>query len=395
MFCSYLRGKAFRYEYEDDVRRVVETEEYELFTDTPSRTRFPRGFFWDSGFHNLIIQEWDWELSMNILWSWIQLIDADGWVGREQMPGSESRRNVPIHLRIQNPKYANPPTMLLPIMKFLERAKEANLKAQVFVKALYPHIKRNIDWFLKTQVGTNDLVLKESGSLFRWRGRSKHYTLTSGLDDYPRDTEANDQELHVDLACWMVMACRCISELAEYNEQWDDHYDYWEMAENTLISIEEFHWNETRGYYQDLTVRNGELCFVDHLGYVSIMPLILGLIPNKKREKRVLTEVKEKLLTDFGVGSLWKEDPFYRECDQYWTGPIWINMNYLLVQSLRKKGYREEANMIGDKVIQNMAKVYQETGFVWEQYSEVDGRGDRSHPFTGWSSLVVLMMKGS
>ena len=389
----YMRGKAFRYDTLNGVRQVVETEEFELFTDTPSRTKFPRGFYWDSGFHNLVIQEWDWELSMDIVWSWIQLIDADGWIGREQMPGPESRENVPVQLRIQNPKYANPPTMLLPLMKFLERAKEGNMKARKFINTCYPHIKRNIEWFLRTQYGTNQVVLKEGGSLFRWRGRSKHYTLTSGLDDYPRDEEPNDQELHVDLACWMVMTFRCLSELAEFIEIWDDYYEYWERAENTLVSIEKHHWNETRGYYQDLAMRNGKLCFVDHFGYVSIMPLILGIMRNTERESILWQQVETKLLTDYGVGSLWKEDSFYRKGDQYWTGPIWINMNYMLVQSLKEKGYRKEAQLISQRVISNMARVYKETGYVWEQYSEVVGEGQRSHPFTGWSSLVLLMMK--
>jgi mannosyl-oligosaccharide glucosidase len=35
---------------------------------------------------------------------------------------------------------------------------------------------------------------------------------------------------------------------------------------------------------------------------------------------------------------------------------------------------------------------YKRTGFVWEQYSAFDGQGKRSHPFTGWTSTVLLIM---
>ena len=38
----------------------------------------------------------------------------------------------------------------------------------------------------------------------------------------------------------------------------------------------------------------------------------------------------------YGIRSLSVSDPFYDKGDKYWTGPIWINLNYLIVSSLKK-----------------------------------------------------------
>ena len=43
-------------------------------------------------------------------------------------------------------------------------------------------------------------------------------------------------------------------------------------------------------------------------------------------------------------------------------------------------------------IVQNVVKEYRRTGFLWEHYNCDDGRGHGTHPFTGWTSLVALIM---
>lgn len=76
------------------------TEPRALLTATPSRSFFPRGFYWDEGFHLKHIGQWDNDLSLEILKDWIDLIDDDGWVAREQILGEEARSKVMIIDRI-------------------------------------------------------------------------------------------------------------------------------------------------------------------------------------------------------------------------------------------------------------------------------------------------------
>ena len=56
--------------------------------------------------------------------------------------------------------------------------------------------------------------------------------------------------------------------------------------------------------------------------------------------------------------------------------------------------YQEQARKVYTElrtnIIDNVFNEYERTGYVWEQYNALTGEGRRSHPFTGWTSLVTL-----
>jgi len=54
-----------------------------MFTMTPSRNYFIRGFLWDEGFHNLILSKYDLELTIKIQDDWFDTLFEDGWIPRE------------------------------------------------------------------------------------------------------------------------------------------------------------------------------------------------------------------------------------------------------------------------------------------------------------------------
>lgn len=42
-----------------------------LLSGSPSRTTFPRGFLWDEGFHQLIVNRWNQNITMRVLADWM------------------------------------------------------------------------------------------------------------------------------------------------------------------------------------------------------------------------------------------------------------------------------------------------------------------------------------
>ena len=78
---------------------------------------------------------------------------------------------------------------------------------------------------------------------------------------------------------------------------------------------------------------------VCHKGYISIFPLLLGLVPADSPHLGALLDMMSDpahIWSDFGLRSLSKLDSYYSTGENYWRGPIWVNMNYLALSSLYK-----------------------------------------------------------
>ncbi len=221
---------------EDAMKRatITNTQPMSLLSHTPSRPVFPRGFLWDEGFHLLPVIEWDLDLAVSVLRSWLNLVDDDGWIAREQILGPEARSRVPGEFQVQYPHFANPPTLslLFPILTAKLYAADAyaghpsrylssSNEASTMLRELYPLLSRHYQWFRRTQAGNfTDAYSRPEDAIpgegFRWRGRTPMHTFTSGLDDYPRANPPHPGELHVDALAWVGASAQALQQVASY-----------------------------------------------------------------------------------------------------------------------------------------------------------------------------------
>ncbi|KAF8936813.1 Processing alpha glucosidase I [Haplosporangium gracile] len=415
-----------------------------LFSAVPSRSFFPRGFYWDEGFHQTLLGQWDNDLSLEVIKSWYDRQDSNGWIQREQILGEEARSRVPEQFQIQYPEHANPPTLLYAISGYLDRlsnftntfsvgafgnaaqtqfssdfaegehdvlnARLADTDlAKQYLAELYPKLRINYEWMRRTMQGGIREYGRTSHSRvegYRWRGRTKSHTLTSGLDDYPRAELPSVAELHVDLLSWIGFMSRNLQRIANIVGEEDDAEEF-EGHYNAIVNnVEDLHWNEEQKAYCDVTVDEmDESVQVCHKGYVTLFPVLLGIIsPESKNLDHILDLMHDpnELWTPYGLRSLSASDERFGTGENYWKGPIWINVNYLALHALKthyvdKGPYREKAakiyNELRDNLIKNIYSEYERTGYVWEQYNDKTGHGQRSHPFTGWTAMIVLIMQ--
>ncbi|XP_015170821.1 mannosyl-oligosaccharide glucosidase GCS1 isoform X3 [Solanum tuberosum] len=316
----------------------------ELYTAVPSRPFFPRGFLWDEGFHQLLIWRWDVYISLDIIGHWLDLMNIDGWIPRELILGAEALSKVPEEFVLQHPTNGNPPTLFLALRDLISKLKKEKFAAteardiSVFLDRAFVRLEAWFKWFNTTQAG------KEMGSYY-WHGRDtattrelNPKTLSSGLDDYPRASHPSEDERHVDLRCWMHLAADSMHSIAELLKMDKDIKKEYSSTAKLLSDFEllnKMHLDTANGAYCDygnhtekvqLTwkiVETGSnyprrefvrevlekpvLQLVPHLGYVSLFPFILRLIPPDSQilESQLdLISNKSILWTDFGLRSL-------------------------------------------------------------------------------------------
>ncbi|PLN83537.1 glycoside hydrolase [Aspergillus taichungensis] len=403
----------------------------DLFTSVPSRPFFPRGFLWDEGFHLIPVVDYDTSLALEIVKSWVSLMDEDGWIAREQILGAEARSKVPPEFTVQYPHYANPPTLFIILEAFIDKldakknisteevggdaldslrsgyVQEKEL-GEAYIRSIYPLLKRHYFWYRRTQHGDVKSYDREAFSTreaYRWRGRSIQHILTSGIDDYPRAQPPHPGELHVDLISWMGMMTRALRRIAEAVGETEDVEELKVYETAIARNIEDLHWDDEAQTYCDATIDEfEESVHVCHKGYISLMPFLTGMLgPDSPRLKAILDLIAdpEELWSDYGIRSLSKKDEFYGTAENYWRSPIWVNINYLVLKGLydlalqsgpHQEQAREMYSKLRTNLVENVFQNWKETGFAWEQYNPDTGKGQRTQHFTGWTSMVVKIM---
>lgn len=373
---------------------------HELLTTTPSRTFFPRGFYWDEGFTAMVLGKYDPELALKVIESWFNTADEEGYIQREQILGDEARTRVPEEFQVQDPSIANPPTLILAL---------ASLDLDKYttrLRKLFPRLKTHFAYFRASQQAELELYDREyaSSEVYRWRGKSTTHLFASGLDDYPRAPDVSDGEIHVDLMAWVAAAAKSLASLAQ--KIGEDGSEFAEVYDGVLENLER-HWSDEFESFCDVSVDEFEEDALEcHVGYVTLLPFSLKLVKPAETQKllAILGQIRDEdqLWSEFGVRSLSFSDPAFGTGENYWRGAVWANMNYLILDALQfyaKEAEKEVSELAAQiyfelrvNFVSNVYRNWQETHSVWESYDGTTGAAKGAKSFSGWTSLTANIM---
>jgi hypothetical protein len=146
-------------------------------------------------------------------------------------------------------------------------------------------------------------------------------------------------------------------------------------------------WDETAGLYFDFDMRSGKAIPANTAS--TFLPLFAGL-PSKEQARRL---VEEHLLNPaeyapngevrHWVTTTAQTEPAW-EPRRYWRGPVWIIMNWFIIEGLQRYGYDDLAETIRRDTLDLI-----ETSGFREYYDARDGSGCGSTDFSWTAALAI------
>jgi neutral trehalase len=120
----------------------------------------------------------------------------------------------------------------------------------------------------------------------------------------------------------------------------------------------------------------------------GLMPLYAGTIPKDRAERLVQLLMNHHAFgLKFSIPSVPRSTRGF-DAQRYWQGPIWINMNWMIIDGLKRYGFNEEAEKLTQKTLSLL-----DDHDIWEYYNPLTGQGLGSHGFTWTAALGLDLIK--
>ncbi len=157
-------------------------------------------------------------------------------------------------------------------------------------------------------------------------------------------------------------------------------------VERTKRAVREKLWHEGHGFFDDFDLRSNKLIEVDTADGFS--PLYGGAA-TKAQARRLYAHLESASFCPMHQGNCFSIPNYNMQGiafspDNYWRGPIWININWMLAYALDDYGFNEKAQSVRQDIIELVHRF----GFH-EYFDPYEGRGYGSENFS-WTAALFL-----
>ena len=154
--------------------------------------------------------------------------------------------------------------------------------------------------------------------------------------------------------------------------------------------VNEKMWDESRQFYFD-TLRDDSFSTIK-----SIAPywaLLTDMVPEQRMEPFLAhLEDENSFKRPHRVPTMSADCEHYTDNGDYWRGGVWAPTNYMVLKGLEQHGRHDLAFDIALNHVQHVAKIFADTGTIWENYTPELGRQGipAKKDFVGWGGLSLV-----
>lgn len=331
----------------------------------PSKVHYVGLWQWDAFFHALAYRHVDPQLAHDQFRVLFDHQRPDGMVPDCVFDeGVVERMGYPVDASVTKPPVAG---------WCLWRVYEATRDAD-FLDEMYEPMSRWQAWWLERCDRDGDGVCQYD------------HPFSSGLDDSPLWDFGMPVE-SPDLNTYLCLQAEALGRMAEVLGLMEDAQAWHQQADRLAQALLDHLYDPRSGLFWAQRMVPGGHERVPSLTVVSLLPLLTGRLPPAVQGALLdRLEDPEAFWAPYPVPTVARSDPAY-DPDRMWRGPVWVNVNYLLVDGLLRCGQRHRARELCDRTLEMLAQ----SPDLREYYNPETGQpGTRAAPGFGWSAALLI-----
>lgn len=215
-----------------------------------------------------------------------------------------------------------------------------------------------------------------------------------GMDNQPRVPKEFNKEFSPAFMSWIdtslqeVFAGKILITMANELDRRDEVKDIRTEIEQLTEYLHKKMWNEKTAFFYD-RFRDGSLSDVKSIA--SYWALLAQVVPIGKLEKFIgHLENTNEFARLHRVPTLSADNPSFSPDGNYWQGGVWAPTSYMVLRGLTVYKKDSLAYEIALNHLNNVVKVYNETGTLWENYAPDMAKGMYRKDMVGWTGLVPI-----
>jgi len=208
------------------------------------------------------------------------------------------------------------------------------------------------------------------------------HVYSSGLDDSPLFDDGGPV-FAPDLPSYLVMALDAMAALADDDGDVAEAAAQRALADATADLLLAERYDAALGRFVALTPAGRR----ETLTPFALMPLLTGRLPAPVLETlRISLSAPGSLGAAHPLPTVALDEPEF-DADKMWRGPVWLNVNWLVVQGLRRSGLDAEAADLAERTV----RMVRDSGGIHEYWNPLTGaRAAGATTGFGWSAALFL-----